>query len=110
MNITQEGRMISKEDKKKLEQAAKRAFDLEKGKTVLVQFSDDYFIRVDYRCLDKDTDVCVDCKLRFRCYLSQYLTLDPKELNLNLDATINESVKMFVERHKPHNGGKSKKS
>ena len=91
---------LNKEDRKQLEQATRRAFDLEEGKTVLVDFGEEC-IRVDYRCLDKDTDVCNECKLRFKCYLSQYLILAPKELKLSLDETINESVERFIEGHKP---------
>ena len=79
-----------------------RAFDMEEGKTILVPLDDTHAIRTDFRCMDKDTDVCDECKLKFKCYPSQYLTIDKKELNLeNIGQTINEKVEKYIGKHKP---------
>lgn len=91
--------MINKEDMKRLEKEARRAWELEKGKTIIVEF-DNCKVRADYHCLDKDTKVCETCKLRFRCYLGQFLTIDYKELHLNIDTTLNEAVEGYVEGFK----------
>lgn len=94
--------MISEEDKKKLEKACRREWELEEGKTVLVEFKKQgEGIRVDYRCLDKDTDVCDRCGLRFQCYSSQYLVIDSKDLDLSIDVTINEAVERYINGYKP---------
>jgi len=87
---------------KDLEKAVRRAFELEEGKTVVINFKD-CPVRVDYRCMDKDTDICDGCRLRFTCYSSQYLTLEPKDLRFpqDLKETINERVEAYVESFKP---------
>jgi len=96
-NITED---IQDEELKK---AVTRAFDLEEGKVVLVDFGNGIAIRSDYECKDKGTDACNDCRLRFGCYSNQYLIIDAKNLNLSLDHTINELVEDYIEAHK-HNG------
>ena len=58
-------------------------------------------IRSDYECADKGTDTCEDCRLRFSCYLNQYLIIKAEDLHLDLDRTINEIVKDYVESAKP---------
>jgi len=82
---------------------AARAFDLEDGKTVVVALDEKILMRVDYRCMDKETEVCDDCRLRFSCYSSQYLIIERDKLTwgMDLQETINEKVKAYVERHKP---------
>jgi hypothetical protein len=87
---------------KDVEKAVRRAFDMEEGKTVVVDFKEAP-VRVDYRCMDKDTDVCDECRLRFTCYSSQYLILKPEVLQFPADLreTINERVEAYVESFKP---------
>jgi hypothetical protein len=93
--------MMNKEDKKKIEKACRRVWELEKGKTVLVEFAKQgEGIRVDYRCLGKDTDACNECSLRFKCYSSQYLIIDSKDLDLSIDVTINEAVERYIKGHR----------
>lgn len=95
---------------KDLEKAVRREWELEDGKTVVINFphdsNKDFFVRVDYRCMDKDTDVCDNCKLRFRCYSSQYLVLDAKELRFELGSlkeTISETVEAYIKSFKQKN-------
>lgn len=87
---------------KDLEKAIRRTFDQEEGKTVVIDFGN-MLVRSDYRCMDKDTDVCDNCRLRFKCYSCQYLTIEQKDLHLppDLKETINECVEAYVESHKP---------
>jgi len=84
-----------------LKKAVSRAFNLEEGKVVLIDFDNGVAVRSDYECKDKGTDVCDECKLRFKCYLSQYLIIDAKDLSLTLDHTINEIVENYIESAKP---------
>ncbi len=83
-----------------LKKAVARAFDLESGKVVLVDFGGT-LVRSDYECKDKGTDVCEACKIRFACYLNQYLILEAGKLDLQIDRTINEIVEDYIESAKP---------
>lgn len=86
-----------------LKKSVARAFDLEKGKTVLVQLTDGAIIRIDFRCMDKDTDVCFTCGLRFNCYTSQSLTIPFKKLypvGNDIEETISERAEYYVKVHK----------
>lgn len=88
-------------NKDEMKKAAARAFDLEPGKTVVVKIGD-LAIRSDYRCMDKDTEVCDDCRLKFTCYLSQYLFIEGDKLFLkDIGQTINEKVEEYIEGQKP---------
>ena len=84
----------------KIEKAAARAFEMEDGKTVLVDIGGTG-IRCDYRCMDKETEVCDKCRLKFKCYTSQYLIIEGKELRLNdIGQTLNEKVEAYVTSRK----------
>jgi len=89
---------FDKEEKEFKEEVA-RVFDLQQSKVVIINFGE-YAVRADYECKDKGTDICDGCKLRFNCYLNQYLILQAEELPLNFDETINEIVEGYIEGHK----------
>ena len=84
-----------------LKKAVARAFELEEGKGVLVEFPKlEKVIRLDYRCMDKDTDVCNKCGLRFTCYSSQYLVIPFETLyqggRSDIEETINEKAENYI--------------
>ena len=87
-----------------MEKEARRALDIEEGKTTLVIVQTDkgeIALRSDYRCLDKDTEVCNGCDLRFECYLSQWLKIKVDDLNPNeIGHTMDEKVEDYVEPRK----------
>lgn len=81
---------------KQFEEEVARAFDIQPSKAVMIDFGD-YLIRADYECKDKNTDICDKCRLRFNCYLHQYLILKANDLPLNIDETITEIVERYIE-------------
>src|SRR3990172_9044937 len=86
----------------KTRKIAARAFEVEEGKTVLVDIDKDHAIRADYRCMDKDSDICEGCGLRFTCYSSTWLLLKQKDLHFeDIGQTLNEKVEAFITSKKP---------
>lgn len=57
-------------------------------------------IVADFRCLEQEQQiVCQICTLRFRCYLSDTLEIDYKDLALPDEAPINDKVKAYIAAH-----------
>ncbi len=72
------------------------------GKPIAIDFnsgSKDLLVHISTRCLDKDTDKCNTCRLRYQCYSGQYLIIDYRLLLDYVDYAgqpIEECVEKFI--------------
>ena len=88
---------------KELKKAIAREFEIEGGKSVVVALPSGNSIRIEYHCMDKDTDTCSECGLRFNCYSCQYLTIPYKDLypyGDDLKETISERAEFYINTNK----------
>jgi len=80
----------------------------EKGKPIVVVLPvaaggrKELWIMSDVRCMDKDTDVCNKCRLRYQCYSGNVLkidyldTFDPNDLT-----PLSRKIEAHLRRYKP---------
>lgn len=74
------------------------------GKPIVVVFTDAKVLS-DIRCMDKDSEVCDTCKVKFVCFTNVKLEIDfNKELrgsNVDsLDVTLNTAVDLYLKYRK----------
>ncbi len=70
------------------------------GKPIVVVFTDAKVLS-DIRCMDKDSEVCDTCKVKFLCFTNVRLEIDfNKSLRGssvdNLDTPLNKAVEMYL--------------
>ncbi len=74
------------------------------GKPIVVVFTDATVLS-DIRCMDKDSEVCDTCRVKFLCFTNVRLEIDfNKELkgtNVDsLDVTLNKAVELWLKYRK----------